>query len=151
MPINLPSALLRQVAEGTRCYAAALDTYGSGAPTDGTSALSYASALLVHENDVHCLPRDTVTCGPADQAILQCFFPASWNATLKPCASQFYTCSAGVPSQVRQSSVVAVRCDAAPWPRLPPAPSATDPRHGTGHRMRSERLCVRRGPSRPRE
>ncbi len=91
-----PTTML-PVAPGTLCYAAALDTYGEGF----TGSLSYASALLVHVDDVHCLPRETVVCGPADQDVLQCFYRPGWNQTTKPCGNQFYTCSAGVPSQVR--------------------------------------------------
>ena len=91
---SLHNSRLPQVAPGTRCYSAALDTFATNAS---------AGALLVHEDDVHCLPRGNATCGPSSGAAqLQCFFPTPWNHTTQPCASQFYTCAAGVPSQVRQ-------------------------------------------------
>jgi hypothetical protein len=71
------------------------------------SGLSWASARLVHEDDVHCI-ADTV-CQPdnSGSAVLQCYYPPraaiASGASASPtptCAPQFYICSVGVPSQI---------------------------------------------------
>lgn len=80
------SFFIFQVALGTRCY------------NDGAAA-------LVHEDDIRCLNSSSIYCDQSNQKALQCYFPPGWNVTKKPCASQFFTCAAGAPSQVRCVSI----------------------------------------------
>ena len=87
-----PPTLLSFFVARTRCYSAARDTYATS---------SSAGALLVHEDDLHCLPRGSVVCGPSDAVAIKCYAPDAIAAGTTPgCTSKFYACAAGVPSQV---------------------------------------------------
>ena len=60
---------LQAVAPGTRCYG----TKAGALDPDMTSSLAYSSAVLVHENDVHCLSN--TQCDPfGTDTVLRCYF-----------------------------------------------------------------------------
>ena len=71
--------ILQAVAPGTRCYAT---SNGALDPLASASALTYASAVLVHENDVHCLPNTPCDPDGAAPAVLHCYFPPPSSGSL---------------------------------------------------------------------
>lgn len=93
---------LQAVAAGTRCYS----TTATGAldPNATSAALAYGSAVLVHENDVHCLTGTPCDPEGGPAPVLRCYYPpavAGASPTPRPaCASSYYLCAVGVPSQI---------------------------------------------------